>query len=176
MTDLPKSLEKVYRNAKKIGYLWVEIDERMPNNVHDIAHKIILRTDSEKGDIISNLKLQKLLYYMQGYHLAFFNERFFEDPLEAWTYGPVVPNVYHTFKDFGPKAIILDPNKYKEIELRNEQEDMFEQVMSEYGKFSAIKLMEMTHKETPWKEASEKPDKVINIETMKNFFSKLVDE
>lgn len=148
----------------------------MPNDVLDIANKIILRTDGEKGDIISNLKLQKLMYYMQGYHLAFFNEKFFEDQLEAWTYGPVVPNVYHTFKDFGPKAIILDPDKYKEIELSAAQEDMFEQVMNEYGKFSAIKLMEMTHREAPWKEANEKPDKVISIETMKNFFAKLIDE
>jgi uncharacterized phage-associated protein len=148
----------------------------MPDDVNDIANKIILRTDSEKGDIISNLKLQKLLYYMQGYHLAFFNEKFFEDQLEAWTYGPVVPNAYHTFKEFGPKAIILDPDKYKEIELAPAQEDMFEQVMNEYGKFSAIKLMEMTHKETPWKEAFERQDKIISLETMKNFFAKLIDE
>jgi uncharacterized phage-associated protein len=148
----------------------------MPNDVNDIANKIILRTDSERGDIISNLKLQKLLYYMQGYHLAFFNEKFFEDQLEAWTYGPVVPNAYHTFKEFGPKAIILDPDKYKEIELTPAQEDMFEQVMNEYGKFSAIKLMEMTHKETPWKEAFERQDKIISLETMKNFFAKLIDE
>lgn len=55
----------------------------MAISVHDIANKIILRTDFEKGDIISNLKLQKLLYYMQGYHLAFFNEPFFEDTIEA---------------------------------------------------------------------------------------------
>jgi uncharacterized phage-associated protein len=148
----------------------------MANDVQDIAQKIILRTDIEKGDIISNLKLQKLLYYMQGYHLAFFNEKFFEDELEAWTYGPVAPNVYHRFKEFGPGGIILDPNKYEEIELSAEQENMFGQVMNEYGKFSAIKLMEMTHKETPWKEAFEKPDKVISIETMKNFFAKLIDE
>jgi uncharacterized phage-associated protein len=148
----------------------------MPNNVHDIANKIILRTDNEKGDIISNLKLQKLLYYMQGYHLAFFNEKLFEDRLEAWTYGPVVPEAYHRFKEFGPKGIILDPNVYQEIKLNAEQEDMFDQVLNEYGKFSAIKLMEMTHKETPWKEASEKPDKIISTETMKNFFAKLIDE
>ena len=148
----------------------------MPNDIVDITNKIILRTDADKGDIISNLKLQKLLYYMQGYHLAFFNEKFFEDYLEAWTYGPVVPSAYHRFKEFGPKGIILDPNEYNEIELSADQEDMFEQVMNEYGKFSAIKLMEMTHKEAPWKEAFEKPDKIISIETMKSFFAKLIDE
>lgn len=142
----------------------------------DIAIKIILQTDVEKGDIISNLKLQKLLYYMQGYHLAFFNEKLFEASIEAWTYGPVVPSVYHQFKECGHNAIILDPDQYKEVELSADQEDMFRQVMSEYGKFSAIKLMDMTHNEDPWKEASGKKDKVINVETMKNFFAKLIDE
>lgn len=145
-------------------------------SVQDIADKIILRTDMEKGDIISNLKLQKLLYYVQGYHLAFFNEKLFDNSIEAWTYGPVVPDVYRRFKENGPNAIMLDPLEHKEIQLNPEQEDMFEQVMNEYGKFSAIKLMEMTHKETPWKEAAEKPDKVISTVTMKEFFARLIDE
>jgi len=48
--------------------------------------------------------------------------------------------------------------------------------MTEYGKFSAIKLMEMTHSEAPWKEANDTPDKIINPETMRTFFSKLIDE
>ncbi|MGZ5135866.1 MAG: Panacea domain-containing protein, partial [Flavitalea sp.] len=130
----------------------------MPYYVHHIAEKIILRTDSEKGDIISNLKLQKLLYYMQGYHLAFFGDKLFEDNLEAWTYGPVVPDVYHRFKENRSLGIDLDPDRYKEIPLKPEEEDMFSQVMTEYGKFSAIKLMEMTHKEAPWKEANESKD------------------
>jgi uncharacterized phage-associated protein len=147
----------------------------MPYNGQHIADKIILRTDLERGDIISNLKLQKLLYYLQGYHLAFFNEPLFEDGLEAWTYGPVVPDIYHRFKDWGPKAIILDPATHSQIELHPEEEDMFEQVMSEYGKFSAIKLMEMTHRELPWKEASERSDKRISLDTMKNFFVQLID-
>ncbi|MEJ0104036.1 MAG: type II toxin-antitoxin system antitoxin SocA domain-containing protein [Bacteroidota bacterium] len=144
-------------------------------NVNDIANKIILQTDIEKGDIISNLKLQKLLYYMQGYHLAFFGERLFEDKLEAWMYGPVVPGVYHRFKDNGSFGISLDTATYKEIELTPEEEDMFAQVMREYGKFSAIRLMEMTHDETPWKEAFESKERVINVDTMKTFFTKLID-
>lgn len=148
----------------------------MTYSVNDIANKIILQTDAEKGDIISNLKLQKLLYYMQGYHLAFFNEKLFEDDLEAWTYGPVVPDVYHRFKENRSYGIELDSKEYQEIQLAPEEEDMFTQVMTEYGKFSAIKLMEMTHRETPWKEANDSPDKIINSETMKNFFSKLIDE
>jgi uncharacterized phage-associated protein len=148
----------------------------MPYNVNDIANKIILHIDTEKGDIITNLKLQKLLYYLQGYHLAFFGEKLFNDDLEAWTYGPVVPEVYHRFKANGSHGIELNPDEVKEIALSDEEEDMFAQVMTEYGKFSAIKLMEMTHKESPWKEAFERPDKIIDTDAMRSFFSKLVDE
>lgn len=148
----------------------------MPYNVNDIANKIILRTDVEKGDIISNLKLQKLLYYMQGYHLAFFNEVLFQEDLEAWMYGPVVPEVYHRFKENKSFGLVLDPDEYHEVELKQEEEDLFNQVMHEYGKFSAIKLMEMTHNELPWKEAFEKSDKKISTQKMKSFFKTLVDE
>jgi len=149
----------------------------MSYTVHDIANKIVIRqTDLEKGDVITNLKLQKLLYYVQGYHLAFFNKPMFQEGLEAWMYGPVVPEVYHLHKEKGKMAIVLD-SSIKEIDLPPEVEDMFGQVMKEYGKFSAIRLMEMTHQEKPWIESFQNPiDKRIDIATMKTFFTSLVDE
>ena len=53
--------------------------------VLDIANKILARGSSDdSGELISNLKLQKLLYYMQGFHLAYFNEPLFEEDIEAW--------------------------------------------------------------------------------------------
>lgn len=145
----------------------------MSFNALDIANKIIINTDIDKGDIISNLKLQKLMYYLQGFNLAFFNEKLFEDDIEAWQYGPVVPSIYYNFKDFGKGAIFLS-ELTDEVQLDNEeQEDMFNQVMAEYGKFSAIRLMEMTHNEIPWK--STEIRNVIDIELMKNYFKTLVE-
>lgn len=148
----------------------------MSYNVNDIASKIILSTDTEKGDIISNLKLQKLLYYVQGYHLAFFDTELFDAPLEAWMYGPVVPEVYRRFKENGPQAIVLNPADCTELSLNPDEEDMFRQVLAEYGKFNAIKLMEMTHEELPWKEAFGKDDKQISVESMRAFFKTMIDE
>lgn len=139
----------------------------------DIANKIIINTDIDKGDIISNLKLQKMMYYLQGFNLAFFDEKLFEDDIEAWQYGPVVPSVYYYFKDFGKGAIVLS-DAIKETELNSvEQEDMFHQVMDEYGKFSAIRLMEMTHNEIPWKSTDIR--NIIDVELMKNYFKTLVE-
>lgn len=142
-------------------------------NTLDIANKIIINTDIDKGDIISNLKLQKMMYYLQGFNLAFFDEKLFEDGIEAWQYGPVVPSVYTYFKSYGKGAIILS-EEIEEIELNNdEQKDMFRQVMNEYGKFSAIRLMEMTHNEIPWKSTGMR--NIIDVKLMKKYFKTLVE-
>ena len=50
----------------------------------DIANKIISKTDLEHGDTISNLKLQKMLYYQQGFHLAYFGTPLFDEDIVAW--------------------------------------------------------------------------------------------
>ena len=148
----------------------------MMYNVHDIANRIILRTDTERGDIMSNLKLQKLLYYMQGFYLAFFNKPLFENSLEAWMYGPVVPEVFVRFKNNSHLGIVLDPQKHEYIDFTTEEENLFSQVLDVYGRYSAVKLTEMTYKERPWKEAFSKQDKKISTEIMKDFFINLVDE
>ena len=71
----------------------------MAYSVQDIAKWILTRNrlevQTEDGDYISNLKLQKLLYYSQGCFLALRDEPLFDSPIEAWTYGPVVPEVYN---------------------------------------------------------------------------------
>ena len=61
----------------------------MSYNVFDIADKIIAASSSqaEVGDVMTNLKLQKLLYYMQGFHLAVFDTPLFDEDIEAWQYG-----------------------------------------------------------------------------------------
>lgn len=62
---------------------------------------------SDGADYISNLKLQKLLYYAQGTFLAITNSPLFGDAIEAWMHGPVVPSVYHAYK----KTEIMESNR-----------------------------------------------------------------
>ena len=148
----------------------------MMYNVQDIADKIILRTDTECGDIISNLKLQKLLYYLQGFHIAMYGTRLFEQDLEAWAYGPVVPEVFDRFKETRPYGIFLDPKKHSEIELTREQEDLFYDVVDDYGRFSAVELMRMTQGGLPWKAARGQDDIRISDKLMRKHFITLLDE
>lgn len=138
----------------------------MAYDVKEIAKKIIAKTDTEHGDTISNLKLQKMLYYMQGFHLAFFGTPLFEEEIKAWQYGPVVPSVYEEYKRYESKAIDLPEGPV--IELTEDEEAVFDNVYDEYNQFSAVALMKMTHEESPWR--STEISQVIDKEKIKQFF------
>ena len=139
----------------------------MAYNAIDIAKKIVCKTDVEHGDTLSNLKLQKLLYYMQGFHLAFFDEPFFYESIEAWTYGPVVPVVFQEFKKYKKRSINPD-NYHDDLVLTDDEQQMFDMVYSEYNRYSAVALMNMTHTEGPWKDHS--IGDVITNEELRAFF------
>jgi uncharacterized phage-associated protein len=136
----------------------------------DIANKILAKAScSDFEELISNMKLQKLLYYQQGFHLAYFGAPLFDEEIEAWMYGPVVPCVYDHFKSNDNKGI--EYSGYV-ISLSAEEEALFNEVYRVYGKYSAIGLLEMTHNETPWKSTLVKVGSVISKDKMKAFFKK----
>lgn len=120
----------------------------------DIAKKLIYKAQEDEangGDSLTNLKLQKLLYYQQGYHLAIFDTPLFEEKVEAWMYGPVVPVVYDIYAQYGAASL---PDVDTPITLTDEEEKLFNEVYDAYREFSAIGLMNRTHKEKPWKDAT----------------------
>lgn len=69
-------------------------------NVQDVCD-FIIRYSNKKGYGITNLKLQKLLYFIQAYYLVAFDKPCFEEPIEGWDFGPVVPEVYKRFLPLG---------------------------------------------------------------------------
>lgn len=143
----------------------------------DIADKLIYKAQQDEangGDQLTNLKLQKLLYYEQGYHLAAFGTPLFEENVEAWMYGPVVPAVYDAFAKYGAAPIPFDGEP---IKLTDDEEDLFNQVYDAYIDFSAIGLMKMTHKEDPWLMVKyHDRGSVISNEAMKKFFATKIEE
>jgi uncharacterized phage-associated protein len=139
-------------------------------NVLDIAHKILNKaTQTEFEEPISNLKLQKLLYYMQGFHLAYFDTPLFKEEIEAWMYGPVVPCVYNHFKINENRGIIYSKEV---ISLNSEEEKLFDEVYHVYNSYSAIGLMNLTHSETPWKTTPTGLGSIIEKSKLKSFFKK----
>jgi uncharacterized phage-associated protein len=142
----------------------------MAYNVFDIANKIIkAASNNDAGEYISNLKLQKLLYYQQGFHLAYFKEPLFDESIEAWMYGPVVPSIYNKYKAEGSNGLNYNGDP---ISLTDEEESLFNEVIRVYGEFSAIGLMNLTHSEAPWKETPVGQGNEISRDKMMKFFKK----
>lgn len=134
----------------------------------DIANKILAKASNSEADgLICNMKLQKMLYYMQGFHLAFFGTPFFNEEIEAWMYGPVVPAVYEAFKLNGNAGISFNEEPLK---LVKEEESLFNEVYRVYGAYSAIGLMNLTHSETPWKSVTTGVGSIIRKEVMQEYF------
>lgn len=133
----------------------------------DIAHYFLCLPDENAGDLISNLKLQKLLYYAQGFNLALYSSRLFQEDIRAWEHGPVVPDAYHEFKEFGANAIpapeAMDFNIFEP-----ETVELLDEVYAVYGQFSAWKLRNMTHGESPWKETP--INEIISTQKMQEYF------
>ena len=138
----------------------------------DIAYKLIYTAQEDEpngGERLTNLKLQKLLYYQQGYHLAVFGTPLFDEDIEAWMYGPVVPCVYDEFSNSGSNALPITTSNV--IRLNEEEEILFNQVYRAYRDFSAIGLMNRTHNEQPWQQAlPHDRGTIISHESMKSYF------
>lgn len=140
----------------------------MVYKVLDIANKLLCHAaNNGEGELMSNMKLQKMLYYEQGFHIAYFDSPLFEEDIEAWMYGPVVPSVYEYFKGNGSSG--LEPFG-DEISLTDVEEALFNEVFRVYGAFSASGLMNMTHNESPWISTKTGVGNIISIDKLNKFF------
>ncbi len=150
---------------------------------HDVS-RFFIGLSNETGSFISNLKLQKLLYYAQAWHLARFGKRLFEGEFQAWVHGPVLPESYREFKEFGWKPILLDVNESYHQEffqkLTKDQSEILEEVIDEYFGETGFELERMTHLEMPWQKAriglsSDTPsENVIRDEWMIDYYSRFL--
>lgn len=128
----------------------------------DIA-RFIINYCNEEGIVISNLKLQKLLYFVQAYFLIDSDEGpCFRESIEAWDFGPVIPEVYHEFKQYGSgnipsisKYIVCNGNDCYEEEycdnvISSDHQDRIRDVVDEFREYSATDLVRLTHSQNPW--------------------------
>lgn len=137
---------------------------------NQISDYVISLTQNNPEENLTNLKLQKILYYLQGYYLAIYNEPIFEDEIEAWKYGPVINGVYHSYKVYGDNSIIVPDYNFNFNYLSNTQKQFINKVYSYFRQFSAIKLMELTHSEFPWIKTYGKCS-VMSKSLLKDFFA-----
>lgn len=132
--------------------------------------------------LVDPLKLQKLVYFGYGWVLAVLDEKLFDEPIEAWRHGPVVPSLYHEFKRYRwtpitEFALSVDWDTREVIEPRISRSPKSELVLSKawdtYKRFSGADLRKMTHQpDTPWANSfdPERPNERIPDHLIKSYF------
>lgn len=145
--------------------------DRVQVNFKDVSNYILSLSDPDDGDLISNLKMQKLLYYVQGFSLVLLNETMFDNEIQHWTHGPVVPEAYHEYKAFGSAGIQL-PEEFNLAMFSDKQKEVLNDVYAVYGQYSAWKLRQMTYEESPW--LNTKENEVISHGLLKEYFKKQI--
>jgi uncharacterized phage-associated protein len=135
---------------------------------HDVASYFLSLVEEDSGDSVSNLKLQKLMYYAQGYHLAMHNRPLFGEQIEAWQHGPVVRSLYRSLKQHGAEPIPPAEHVPDQSRFESTERSFIEEMWEMFGQFSATKLRSMTHEESPWKTTP--LNEVISHQKMKDYF------
>ncbi len=142
----------------------------------------------QKGHKIDNLKLNKIVYIALGFSLALLEEDLFEENVEAWTYGPVIPSLYHEFKDNAREVIdrlscfysythdsLYRPKMKKD---NSDLNTLMETVYEKYGRLPSSTLVTITHKKgTPWAQTFEDNTfrKVIEKKVIKDYYKSLTN-
>lgn len=122
----------------------------MSTSAQDVAEWLVWQT-GQVGEYITHLKLQKMLYFAQAWHLVLTKAELFPEDFQAWTHGPVIPEVFFKYREHGYNPLPI-PEQEPRLALPPESADVLKQVFDVYFEFPARKLVEMSH-DLPWNNA-----------------------
>ena len=148
-------------------------------NAIDIANWFISQFDKESGDVITHLKVQKLLYFAEAWCQVLLDRELFSENMEAWAHGPVVREVFNQFNGSGWEPLNVTGEI---VEFDDEVCDVLLQVLDAYGDVSARTLEHLTHQDLPWKEArgalspEAKCSTAISKQSIKSYFTEKYGE
>jgi len=119
----------------------------------DAAQYFIARAYEDGLEVdITNMKVQKLLYYAQSLHLALYDQPLFAEEIQAWRYGPVCPPAYRFYSDFEAQQLPF-PERKNLSNLSKDIQSILDEVWENFGGYHAYRLSEMSHLEFPWRKA-----------------------
>lgn len=122
-------------------------------NCLDIARYFIVKAyESGIEAEMTNMKVQKLLYYAQSLHLALYDELLFDEEIQAWRYGPVCPPAYRFYSEFEAEQLPIPTQDFLS-NIPDDRKQLLEEVWEYFGSYHAYRLSGMTHLEFPWKKA-----------------------
>lgn len=140
-------------------------------SVFDVAAYIL-----QKRGSMTTMKLQKLVYYSQAWSLVWDGEKLFDEPIQAWANGPVVPVLYRAHQG---KFTISSMRRGDSGQLSDVQCETIDVVLDFYGKKSPQWLSDLTHMEEPWRRAygntppGMRCDEEITLESMAEYYERL---
>jgi uncharacterized phage-associated protein len=159
----------------------------------------LLKIADAAGSALSPMKLQKLVYYAHGWNLAINKRPLINERIEAWKFGPVVPSLYHAFKEYGSTPIKTPALEFKYADagspwyfepsiddpcgLSPEETEftkrLLRRIWEQYGKYTGEQLSEATHRHgTPWHQVRSKHGNVKNVdipdELIRSYFESIV--
>lgn len=133
-----------------------------------------IRLANEVGSSMTNLRLQKLVYYAQAWSLALRNKALFAEDFEAWVHGPVLRSLWDEHK--ARRWLSIDKN-VEHVDLPQNVRDFLSEVVQVYFSLDAYELERMTHAEAPWQIArGDLPphancENIITKDSMTEFYS-----
>lgn len=144
-------------------------------NSIDVANFFIDLAKSDPYNDMTNIRVNKMLFFAQGWSLVRRGKALFKEDLRAWTYGPVAPSVYYAFQPCGNQKIVDYSGKFDPEKFSAEEIDLLLDVSREYDKYSTTKLVDMTHaKGSPWQQVyQEYENKVISKSSISEYFKTL---
>jgi len=139
--------------------------------------KLFLLFANKNGDLITNLKMQKLLYYAQAWYLVNYNRRLFGDNIEAWEFGPVIPSIYRKYSKYKASPIPYQIGGSIESKFKKHQINFLNEFFKVFSSLSATALVSMAHNEAPWKNAYVKgQNNIIDVREMKEFYRRQLED
>lgn len=146
-------LKAFYLYTKYFSKLQYVKNSIMPYSAPLVAYAFV-KKGLESGKPVTQMKLQKMVYFAHGYHLAKYGEPLIKEDFEAWQFGPVAPSIYNEFNLHGSDPIVIEEPPKLEQELRNlspEAWDAINYTWDATKNLSAYKLSNWTHKTgSPW--------------------------
>lgn len=140
--------------------------------IFDVANYFRWRVDYEAGDNITALKLQKLCYYAQAWHLAFTGNALFEEEFQACDHGPLNRDLWKHYQQPQGWIPIEPDNALWEFEpasvFTSDELETLNEVWDTYGTYGANHLEHLTHQEDPWRLAPK--NSVIAKSVIQNYY------
>lgn len=158
---------------------WGKGEKAMSHDARAVANEMITR-GIENENPLTPLQIIKLTYLCQAWMLGMFGNKIFEQKVEAWEYGPVIADVYHSVKHFVNQPIDETMPAYP-ARFNDAETHILNEVYRVYGKRSGGALSGHTHKPgTPWHQTKEEnpTDRRVEIspERIEEYYKGIIRE